>query len=68
MYKILTLNQISTKGLDKFPREDYEIASEFVTSDAVLVRSHKLQPADIQDSVLAIGRAGAGVNNIPVDC
>ena len=67
MYKILTLNQISTKGLDKFPREDYEIASEFVTSDAVLVRSHKLQPADIQDSVLAIGRAGAGVNNIPVD-
>ena len=53
MYKILTLNQISTKGLDKFPREDYEIASEFVTSDAVLVRSHKLQPADIQDSVLA---------------
>ena len=67
MYKILTLNQISAKGLDKFPREDYEIASEFVTSDAVLVRSHKLQPADIQDSVLAIGRAGAGVNNIPVD-
>jgi D-3-phosphoglycerate dehydrogenase len=67
VYKILTLNQISTKGLDKFPREDYEIASEFVTSDAVLVRSHKLQPADIQDSVLAIGRAGAGVNNIPVD-
>ncbi len=67
MYKILTLNQISTKGLDKFPREDYEIASEFVTSDAVLVRSHKLQPADIQNSVLAIGRAGAGVNNIPVD-
>ena len=67
MYKILTLNQISAKGLDKFPREDYEIASEFVTSDAVLVRSHKLQPADIQDSVLAVGRAGAGVNNIPVD-
>jgi D-3-phosphoglycerate dehydrogenase len=67
VYNILTLNQISTKGLDKFPREDYEIASEFVTSDAVLVRSHKLQPADIQDSVLAIGRAGAGVNNIPVD-
>ncbi len=67
MYKILTLNQISSKGLDKFPREDYEIASEFATADAVLVRSQKLQPNDIQHSVLAIGRAGAGVNNIPVD-
>lgn len=67
MYKILTLNQISVKGLDKFPREYYEIASEFATPDAVLVRSHKLQPNDIPHSVLAIGRAGAGVNNIPVD-
>jgi D-3-phosphoglycerate dehydrogenase len=67
VYKILTLNQISVKGLEKFPRENYEIASEFAAADALLVRSHKLQPSDIQQSVLAIGRAGAGVNNIPVD-
>lgn len=67
MYKILTLNQISAKGLDKFPREEYEMASEFATPDAVLVRSHKLKAEDIGSSVLAIARAGAGVNNIPLE-
>jgi len=66
VYQVLTLNQISVKGLDKLPREDYEIASEFSAPDAVLLRSHKLQAEDIAGSVLAIGRAGAGVNNIPV--
>ncbi len=66
MYQVLTLNQISVKGLDKLPRENYEIASEFSTPDAILLRSHKLRPEDISSSVLAIGRAGAGYNNIPV--
>lgn len=66
MYQVLTLNQISVKGLEKLPREDYEIASEFASPDAILVRSHKLQPADIASSVLGIARAGAGYNNIPV--
>lgn len=64
--RILTLNQISVKGLERLPRDGYEIASEFTHPDAILLRSHKLQPADIADSVLAIARAGAGVNNIPV--
>ena len=64
--QILTLNQISLKGLERFPRDGYEIASEFSHPDAILLRSHKLQAVDIADSVLAIGRAGAGVNNIPV--
>lgn len=69
MYKILTLNQISVKGLDRLPREQYEIASEFSAPDAILLRSHKLAPADITNTVKAIARAGAGVNNIPVaDC
>jgi len=67
VYKILTLNQISTKGLERLPRERYEIASEFSQPDAVLLRSHPLQPADIAPTVKAIARAGAGVNNIPVD-
>ena len=67
MYQVLTLNQISVKGLDKLPRESYEIASEFATPDAILVRSHKLKPEDIACSVLGIARAGAGYNNIPVD-
>lgn len=67
--KILTLNQISVKGLERLPRDGYELASEFAHPDAILLRSHKLQPADIAESVLAIGRAGAGVNNVPVeDC
>jgi len=65
--QVLTLNQISVKGLERLPRDCYEIASEFSHPDAILLRSHKLQTADIADSVLAIGRAGAGVNNIPVE-
>ena len=67
MYRVLTLNQISVKGLNKLPRERYEIASEFNTPDAILLRSHKLQSDDIKPSVLGIARAGAGFNNIPVD-
>ena len=65
--QVLTLNQISVKGLERLPRDCYEIASEFSHPEAILLRSHKLQAADIADSVLAIARAGAGVNNIPVD-
>lgn len=64
--RILTLNQISVKGLERLPRDSYEIASEFTHPDAILLRSHKLQAEDIPASVLGIARAGAGVNNIPV--
>ncbi|WP_339668229.1 phosphoglycerate dehydrogenase [Dasania marina] len=67
MHKILTLNQISVVGLERLPREHYEIASEFTHPEAILLRSHKLQSQDIAESVLGIARAGAGVNNIPVD-
>ena len=67
MYKILTFNQISVKGLERFSRERYEVASEIGSSDAILLRSHKLAPSDIPFTAKAIGRAGAGVNNIPVD-
>ena len=67
MYKILTLNNISVKGLQRLPRENYEVASEVSHPDAVLLRSYKMHDMDIPESVAAIGRAGAGVNNIPVD-
>ncbi len=67
MNKVRTYNKISVKGLVKFSLEKYEIASEIVTPDAVMLRSHVLQPDDIETSVKAIGRAGAGVNNIPVE-
>ncbi len=66
MYKILTLNNISVEGLERLPRDNYEVASEIQHPDAVLVRSHNMHEMDIPDSVKAIGRAGAGVNNIPV--
>lgn len=66
MYQILTLNQISVKGLNRLPRETFEIASEFASPDAILLRSHKLAKEDIPASVKAIARAGAGTNNIPV--
>ena len=67
MYKIQTLNNISVVGLDRFPRDRYEIASEMANPDAVLVRSAKMHDMKLAQSVKAIGRAGAGVNNIPVD-
>ncbi len=67
MYKILTLNNISVKGLEQLPREHYEVASEIAHPDAILVRSHKMHGMDIAPSLKAVGRAGAGVNNIPVD-
>ncbi len=67
MYKILTLNNISAAGLDRLPREQYEVASEIAHPDAILLRSYKMHDMDIPDTVQAIGRAGAGVNNIPVE-
>jgi D-3-phosphoglycerate dehydrogenase len=66
VYKVLTLNQISVKGLERFPRESYELASEIGNPDSILLRSHVLSEKDISGSVKAIARAGAGVNNIPV--
>ena len=67
MYKILTLNNISVKGLQRLPRESYEVASEISHPDAILLRSFKMHDMEIPETVAAIGRAGAGVNNIPVD-
>ena len=59
------MDRISAKGLDNFPRDDYEIASEIVKPDAILVRSHDMLSMELDPSVKAIARAGAGVNNIP---
>ena len=67
MYKIQTLNKISTLGLELFPRGSYEIASEIVNPDAIVVRSFNMNDMEIPASVQAVARAGAGVNNIPVD-
>ena len=65
-YRILTLNNISTRGLERLPRERYEVAPDLERPDAILVRSGDMHKTPIPESVLAVGRAGAGVNNIPV--
>ncbi len=67
MYKIQTLNKISAIGLENFPRDDYEIATDINNPDAILVRSAEMHGMDLGDSVKAVGRAGAGVNNIPCE-
>ena len=66
MFRIRTMNKISPYGLELFPRDRYEVASDLPNPHAILVRSADLNNAEIPDSVLAIGRAGAGVNNIPI--
>lgn len=66
MFKVLTLNNISVVGLERFPRQGYEIASEIQHPDAILLRSYNMHDLEIPASVKAVGRAGAGVNNIPV--
>jgi D-3-phosphoglycerate dehydrogenase len=67
MYKIRTYNTISVKGLNRFPREDYEVAGELPHPDAFLVRSQQLHKMEFPPTLKAIGRAGAGVNNVPID-
>ncbi len=65
--KIRTYNKISSDGLKNFSASDYSVSDTFNDADAILLRSHQLLPSEIPNSILAIARAGAGVNNIPVD-
>ena len=67
MFKVLTLNNISVAGLERLPRERYEVASEIQHPDAILLRSYKMHDMAIPETLKAVGRAGAGVNNIPVE-
>jgi D-3-phosphoglycerate dehydrogenase len=67
MYKIRTYNQISDIGLSRFPMENYEVGPDLPEPDAFILRSQKLHGEPVPDSVLAVARAGAGVNNIPID-
>lgn len=67
MYKIQTLNKIAAIGTDNFDRAKYEIADAFDAPDAVMVRSASMLDNEFAPNLLAIARAGAGVNNIPID-
>lgn len=66
MYKIRTYNAISSKGLSRFPTDSYQVSSESTDADGILLRSQKLHTEVMPESVVAIARAGAGTNNIPV--
>ena len=66
MYKVRTYNQISIKGLERFPRQSYEVGSDIGQPDAFLLRSQRLADVEVPKSLLAAARAGAGVNNVPI--
>lgn len=67
MFKIQTLNKIDTEGLTLFPLSTYEIASELPNPDAIVLRSFEMHNMELPASLKAVARAGAGVNNIPID-
>jgi len=67
MHKILTLNNISPLGLAKLPADKFQVSADMKEPDGILLRSFKMHDMEIPKSLKAVGRAGAGVNNIPVD-
>ena len=67
MYNILTLNKISKTGLAHFDEQKFVCADDFTNPDAIIVRSASLHEMELPENLLAVARAGAGVNNIPID-
>jgi D-3-phosphoglycerate dehydrogenase len=66
MFKVQTLNAIAPVGIAQLPRDYYEIGNDILSPDVILLRSFNMHEMPIPTSVKAIGRAGAGVNNIPI--
>ncbi len=66
-HRVLTLDNIAPRGLERLPLADYEVSSESSTPEVILLRSTNIHEREIPDSLLAVGRAGAGVNNIPIE-
>jgi len=67
MYKVLTLNNISPEGLKLLPGDEYNVGDDIDLPDAILLRSYKMHDQEWPDTIKAVARAGAGVNNIPLD-
>ncbi len=67
MFNILTLNEISTKGTSKLKPEDFIVTSNIPNPDAIMVRSADMLELELEENLLAISRAGAGTNNIPIE-
>jgi D-3-phosphoglycerate dehydrogenase len=66
MFKVRTYNRIAVRGLDRFDRGSFEVGSDIGHPDAFLIRSQALHEVEFPDTLLAIARAGAGVNNVPI--
>ncbi|MCZ8105012.1 MAG: phosphoglycerate dehydrogenase [Burkholderiales bacterium] len=66
MFKVRTYNRIAVRGLDRFDRASFEVGSDIGHPDAFLIRSQALHDIEFPDTLLAIARAGAGVNNVPI--
>lgn len=67
MFHIKTMNKIAPVGLNQLPKEDYQVSGDWDKYDGVIVRSAKLHEVEFPEELLAIARAGAGTNNIPID-
>ncbi len=67
MFNIKTINNISDKGLSRLPAETYSVSPDIENPDAIILRSQNLQDMEIPSELKAVGRAGAGTNNVPVD-
>ncbi|MEE8217037.1 MAG: 3-phosphoglycerate dehydrogenase, partial [Acidiferrobacterales bacterium] len=67
MFKVLTLNNISPKGLGRLPADRYRVGTDITGPDLILLRSFNMHEMEIPESLKAVGRAGAGVNNIPIE-
>jgi len=67
MFKVQTLNKIAPKGLYLFSHDNYEVASEIGSADAIVLRSFKMHDMELPETLCAVARAGAGTNNIPID-
>ncbi len=67
MHKVMKLDKIAAEGLALFPLDQYEIGTEITNPEAIVLRSFNMHDLELADNLLAVGRAGAGVNNIPID-
>ena len=67
MHRIQTFNAISERGLRRFPNDSYDVGPEVKNAEAILLRSHKLKTDELNTELKAVARAGAGVNNVPVE-
>jgi len=66
MYKVLKLNKIATEGIDSFPSDNYIVDDNISDPDAIILRSFDMHSMEIPSTLQAVGRAGSGVNNIPI--